>query len=180
MNRKLSLTPLFAFFFLLTTVALQSQEFVYRTFKDTRVVNTHSSETLPKGRLDVRISHRFGDIVESAGDAEGDRVLAEVAEQLSTRLRDHDLLARLEADRFALLLAGIQLPTLFTIADAFRTVLGEVQAERFGVSRPVAGSIGVVILTRMTPSAEYALEHARIACEHAKKKGRNQTHIYLS
>ena len=68
MNRKLSLTPLFAFFFLLTTVALQSQEFVYRTFKDTRVVNTHSSETLPKGRLDVRISHRFGDI---AGDNGG-------------------------------------------------------------------------------------------------------------
>ena len=32
------------------------------------MVNTHSSETLPKGRLDVRISHRFGDI---AGDNGG-------------------------------------------------------------------------------------------------------------
>ncbi|MEM9531513.1 MAG: EAL domain-containing protein [Pseudomonadota bacterium] len=123
---------------------------------------------------------RFGDLVESAGDAEGDRVLAEVAERLATRLRDRDLLARLEDDRFALLLSRIQLPTLFTIADEFRGVLSEVEADRFGVRRPVTGSIGVVILTRVTPSAEYALEHARIACEQAKKKGRNQTHIYLS
>jgi len=44
------------------------QDFVYRTFKDTRVVNIHSPETLPKGRMDVRISHRFGDI---AGDNGG-------------------------------------------------------------------------------------------------------------
>ena len=54
--------------------------------------------------------------------------------RLATRLaRSRDLLARLEGDRFALLLARIQLPTLFTIADAFRNVLSEVQAERFGV-----------------------------------------------
>lgn len=123
---------------------------------------------------------RFRDIVESGGDTEGDRVLAEVAERLGTRLRDRDLLARLEADRFALLLARIQLSTLFTIADEFRGILAEVQADRFGVRRPVTGSIGVVILTRKTPSAEYALEHARVACDQAKKKGRNQTHIYLS
>lgn len=35
---------------------------VYRTFKDTRAVNIHSVETLPAGKLDVRISHRFGDM----------------------------------------------------------------------------------------------------------------------
>ena len=37
-------------------------QFVHQTFKDTRVINTHSVETLPKRKLDVRISHRFGDI----------------------------------------------------------------------------------------------------------------------
>ncbi|MEL6969068.1 MAG: DUF5777 family beta-barrel protein [Bacteroidota bacterium] len=50
------------------TNTLDAQEYVYRTFKDTRVVNIHSPETLPKGRLDVRISHRFGDF---AGDNGG-------------------------------------------------------------------------------------------------------------
>lgn len=50
-------------FLLLTTVTLSGQrERVHRTFKDTRVVNVHSVETLPKGKLDVRISHRFGDL----------------------------------------------------------------------------------------------------------------------
>ncbi len=52
----------------LFATSLSAQDFVYRTFKDTRAVNVHSVETLPKGRLDVRISHRFGDI---AGDNGG-------------------------------------------------------------------------------------------------------------
>lgn len=39
-----------------------SQEFVRRTFKDTRVINTHSVETLQKRKLDLRIGHRFGNL----------------------------------------------------------------------------------------------------------------------
>ena len=57
---------------LLTAVfALQTaynQEGVSQTFKDSRVINTHSVETLPKRKLDVRIFHRFGDL---AGDNGG-------------------------------------------------------------------------------------------------------------
>lgn len=63
-------TPLYllALIVLLGNIRLGAQEQVYRIFKDSRVVNIHSPETLPKGRLDVRISHRFGDI---AGDNGG-------------------------------------------------------------------------------------------------------------
>lgn len=39
----------------------QDKEYTYQTFKDTRVINTYSVETLQKGLLDVRIAHRFGD-----------------------------------------------------------------------------------------------------------------------
>jgi len=39
------------------------KEYVYQTFKDTRVINTWSIETLQKGMLDVRIAHRFGDFI---------------------------------------------------------------------------------------------------------------------
>ncbi len=35
---------------------------VQQTFKDTRVINAHSVETLKKGILDFRIGHRFGDV----------------------------------------------------------------------------------------------------------------------
>lgn len=43
------------------------EERVYRTFKDTRAVNVHSVETLPAKKLDVRISHRFGDMFGDQG-----------------------------------------------------------------------------------------------------------------
>lgn len=47
---------------------LQAQDgLTFETFKDTRVINTHSVETLHSGKLDVRIGHRFGDLVGSAG-----------------------------------------------------------------------------------------------------------------
>ena len=46
----------------------QGQDLVYGTFRDTRVINAHSVETLAKGKLNIRITHRFGDF---AGDAGG-------------------------------------------------------------------------------------------------------------
>lgn len=48
------------------------QEYTHTTFKDRRVINSQSVETLAKRRLDVRISHRFGDI---AGDKGGFQTL---------------------------------------------------------------------------------------------------------
>lgn len=45
---------------------LQAQN-VFQTFKDTRVINTHSTEVLGKGVLDIRIGHRFGDMLGDRG-----------------------------------------------------------------------------------------------------------------
>ncbi len=39
------------------------KKYVYQTFKDTRVINTFSVETLQKRQLDFRVSHRFGDFI---------------------------------------------------------------------------------------------------------------------
>ena len=41
---------------------------VFQTFKDTRVINSPSVETIPAGKLDFRVTHRFGD---AGGDAGG-------------------------------------------------------------------------------------------------------------
>lgn len=46
---------------------LLAQDVVYQTFKDTRIINTHSVETLAKRKLDIRIGHRFGDLAGSGG-----------------------------------------------------------------------------------------------------------------
>lgn len=53
--------------FLIGTQCLYGQDKIHQTFKDTRVINTHSVETLRKGILDFRIAHRFGDAAGSAG-----------------------------------------------------------------------------------------------------------------
>ena len=39
-----------------------STEYATATFKSTRIVNGHSIERMPEGQLDLRISHRFGQV----------------------------------------------------------------------------------------------------------------------
>jgi len=45
----------------------QSQDYVFRTFKDTRIINTQAVDVLQKRKLDIRIGHRFGDLLGDAG-----------------------------------------------------------------------------------------------------------------
>ncbi len=123
---------------------------------------------------------RFNMIVENAGQASADRVLVDIGHQLSQRLRQDDLLARLEDDHYALLLSAVQLENLFTIADGFRELLGEVKFQMYARPVTVRGSVGVAILSGEAPSAEYVIEHARLACQDAKRRGRDQTQIYVA
>lgn len=44
-------------------IQAQEDDAVYGTFKSTRVINSHSTETLKKGMMDFRITHRFGDMM---------------------------------------------------------------------------------------------------------------------
>lgn len=71
-NKHNNMIRLFTLSFVLlgSLLSLQAQdaEKVYQTFKDRRVINTHSVETLPAHKLDIRIVHRFGDF---AGDNGG-------------------------------------------------------------------------------------------------------------
>ncbi len=53
-------------FFCLSVLA-QNGEKVFDTFKDRRIINTHSVETLQKRQGDIRIGHRFGDFGGPAG-----------------------------------------------------------------------------------------------------------------
>ncbi len=45
----------------------QQPEKVIQTFRDTRIINSHSVETLPGRKLDFRVTHRFGDIAGTNG-----------------------------------------------------------------------------------------------------------------
>lgn len=122
---------------------------------------------------------RFSAIVDAAGVPASERLLVEIATVLGKRLREHDVLARIEGDRLALMLSGVQLENLFPLADSYRELLHQCKYESGGVSRPITASIGVAVISRDTPSAEYVVEHARLACRTAKQRGRDQTEIYV-
>lgn len=48
--------------FILSSFQSNAQDPVFQTFKDTRIINSHSVETVPNRKLDFRIGHRFGNI----------------------------------------------------------------------------------------------------------------------
>lgn len=122
---------------------------------------------------------RWSLIAETAGEHAARRVLVEVGGQLKQRLREDDLVARLEDDHYAMLLTGLQLENLFTIADGFREHVHAVGFQPGSRKLAISASLGVSILSRDTPSAEYVLEHARMACQQAKRRGGDQTQIFV-
>jgi diguanylate cyclase (GGDEF)-like protein/PAS domain S-box-containing protein len=122
---------------------------------------------------------RYNYIIDTAGPSGAEQLLIEVASTISKRLREGDLLARIEGDRLALLLTGVQLENLFPVADGFRELMHSCHYVAHNQQRHCTASIGVAVVSKDTPSSEYALEHARLACKSAKQRGRDQTEIYV-
>lgn len=123
---------------------------------------------------------RFRMIEEQGGRALSDRLLAEVAQRLKERLREGDVLARLEDDHFALLQSGIQLENLHSLAEAVREQIQHIRYPLYGKPQQLSATVGVSIISSDTPSAEYGLEHARLACQNAKRRGGNQVQVYVA
>lgn len=123
---------------------------------------------------------RYTQVLENAGEVAGQQLLVDIGQRLQARLRDHDGLARLEHDQFALRLESVQLEHLYTLADSLRELMREVRyTDHAGRALGVTVSVGVAIVSKDTPSAEYVLENARQACAQAKRRGQNQTQIFV-
>ncbi len=122
---------------------------------------------------------RYNYVVDTAGAQNAEQLLADIASLVGKRLRDGDALGRIEGDRFALLLSGVQLENLFPVADGFRELLHQCRYVVQGQPRYASASVGVAVISKDTPSSEYVLEHSRLACRTAKQRGRDQTEIYV-
>jgi diguanylate cyclase (GGDEF)-like protein/PAS domain S-box-containing protein len=123
---------------------------------------------------------RYTQVLENAGEVPAQQLLVDIGQRLSARLRETDLLARLEHDQFALRLEDVQLENLYTLADSLREMLREVRyTDHAGRALGVTVSVGVAIVSRDSTSAEYVLENARQACGQAKRRGQNQTQIFV-
>lgn len=123
---------------------------------------------------------RYSQVLENAGEVAGQQLLVDVGQRLQARLRDNDAIARLEHDQFALRLENVQLENLYTIADGLREMLREARYNSHaGQTLSITASVGVAIVSKDSPSAEYVLENARQACAQAKRRGQNQTQIFV-
>jgi diguanylate cyclase (GGDEF)-like protein/PAS domain S-box-containing protein len=121
---------------------------------------------------------RFKYINDTAGHAAGDRLLCEIGMQLQSRLRDTDTLARLGGDEFAIILRNVSEERVRIVADGFRDILEQFNFTYNDKHYKVNGSIGVALIDRNIVSPGEALANADIACNIAKSRGRNVTHVY--
>ncbi|MCW9023284.1 MAG: EAL domain-containing protein [Gammaproteobacteria bacterium] len=121
---------------------------------------------------------RFKYINDTIGHAAGDQLLIEIGEQLQKRLRKADLLARLGGDEFAIILHNVNPDSLFEASDVFRQVLDDYKFTYNSRTYQINGCIGVAPINEFSATPGEVLANADIACNIAKNKGRNTTHIY--
>ncbi|MEQ1773985.1 MAG: EAL domain-containing protein [Burkholderiales bacterium] len=127
--------------------------------------------------LVVNIDH-FKYVNQSLGHAAGDEVLKETATRLRGALRDHDSIARLGADSFAMTL--IDIDNLGGAAQAMTRVLNSVRAPFMvdGHEIVVTCSAGCALYPTDGPDPETLLRRADTAMRHARNLGGDCYYFY--
>ncbi|CAD5372258.1 GGDEF domain-containing protein [Rubrivivax sp. A210] len=121
---------------------------------------------------------RFALVTEQFGQAGGDHALFEIATLLQAKVRASDIVARLEADHFAVLLPACDEHWAQLIADKLRLAIGQFRV-RWGDKRArVPACVGVVQLSPAMAAAEEVLAAAAAACREAKEAGRNCVRVH--
>jgi diguanylate cyclase (GGDEF)-like protein len=121
---------------------------------------------------------RFKVINETCGHAAGDEFLRQVSTLLCKRVRKSDFLARLEGDKFGLILYQCNLEQAISVVQALRQAVEEFcfswDAKTFNLSI----SIGIVPVDTDSESVSCLLKAVCSACNTAKSKGRNRISLY--
>ncbi len=136
-------------------------------------------------KLQVARSRRYGEVAglmlidldgfrrvnDVHGEQAGDEALEAVARALGRRLRETDLLARLGADQFAVLLAHIDEQGLAVVADGLARVVAACGIDVGDDVVHPSASIGFTIVDEHTHSAEAAL----VAADRAMRMRRHES-----
>ncbi len=120
---------------------------------------------------------QFKYLNDTAGHDAGDKLLVEASQRLKESVRASDIVSRLGGDEFAVILRDVNADEAKQIADHLRTKLQDVAYISEEISFKLNCSVGIAMLTP-TLSDREVLANADIACGVAKRKGRNQSHLY--
>jgi diguanylate cyclase (GGDEF)-like protein len=115
---------------------------------------------------------RFKAVNDTLGHPVGDALLRLVGKRLQSVLRDHDMVARLGADEFALLLSPAAGPArMAQLARRIVDVLGRPYLID-GQLVNIGASVGVALAPQDGPGHDRLLRNAELALHHAKRAGR--------
>ncbi len=121
---------------------------------------------------------QFKLINDTCGHSCGDELLRNVGETFRAILREGDMLARLGADEFGMILENCDLKTAAKVAEKLRQGIENTEFSWDGRNYTVSCSVGLVPISSRTLDLESLMRAADIACYLAKEQGRNR--IYIS
>ena len=121
---------------------------------------------------------QFKLVNDTCGHGAGDELLKRLAGVLQTMIREEDLVARLGGDEFGLLLHDCDEDQARKMAERVRQELHEMHFKWEDKIFDVSGSIGLVMINRMSGSLSDLMSAADLACYAAKDSGRNMVHVY--
>ena len=125
----------------------------------------------------------FKDLNDTLGHDMGDQLLQQVAQRLSSHVREEDTLARLGGDEFVLMLEGLHLQhpeaiaQIETVATKLIQVLGEPYVLQ-GRSHTSTASIGIALFSEARGTMDELLKRADLAMYEAKAAGRNTLRFF--
>ncbi|MBH9553799.1 GGDEF domain-containing protein [Inhella gelatinilytica] len=123
---------------------------------------------------------RFGEIVTGMGQETADHFLYGVGQLLQARVRASDSVARIEKDRFAVLLPDCNQHFAEIVAEKMRSGIAAFRM-RWGLHRArVKVSIGVVLLQPSLETPDSVLAAANLACGEAKAAGGDCVRVFVS
>lgn len=122
--------------------------------------------------------NQFKQLNDSIGNTSGDQILIEVAERLTSRIRSHDLLARVGGDEFVLWLEDLQnVAEAQIVAEKFLSIFYEpflLKADPVNLQ----GSIGIALYPQDARERDSLLKNAEEAMCRAKDDAKRHIAFY--
>ncbi len=125
--------------------------------------------------IDIDFFHRIND---SFGHLAGDELLRRLTPVLKASLREGEMLSRIGGDEFAVMIENCGADFALAAATQLRDAVQGWQFEWSEKAFQVGVSVGVVAITRLTPSLSAVFSEADTACFTAKEQGRNRVFAF--
>ena len=139
----------------------------------TRIAKLGNSSSLFFFDLD-----RFKYINDTYGHSAGDRLLIQIAELLTQRLRENDLVARFGGDEFTMIAYNVDSKRAQEIADSFIQLMRDFVFYEAGDMLKIHFSIGITIIDDGAYTSHEYLKEADSAVHYAKTHGRDGFRIF--